>query len=93
MRYGRNWAVKLIVNKKSGEKSDIHLPDYILYRKVKFDPFSRDEFGFFDFLVATAIVGSEQGGTPPGLIVQNDIGNKYSPTLMRTWQTYIAKYP
>ena len=28
------------------------------------------------------VVGSEQGGVRPGLIVQNDIGNKYSPTLI-----------
>ena len=27
------------------------------------------------------VVGSEQGGMRPVLIVQNDIGNKYSPTL------------
>lgn len=28
------------------------------------------------------VVGSEQGGTRPVLIVQNDIGNKYSPTVI-----------
>ena len=28
------------------------------------------------------IVGSEQGGIRPVLIVQNDIGNKYSPTVI-----------
>ena len=27
------------------------------------------------------VVGSEQGGVRPVLIVQNDIGNKYSPTV------------
>ena len=27
------------------------------------------------------VVGSEQGGMRPVLIVQNDIGNKYSPTV------------
>ena len=26
--------------------------------------------------------GSEQGGTRPVLIIQNDIGNKYSPTVI-----------
>ena len=28
------------------------------------------------------VVGSEQGGTRPVLIVQNDVGNKYSPTVI-----------
>ena len=28
------------------------------------------------------MVGSEQGGIRPILIVQNDIGNKYSPTVI-----------
>lgn len=28
------------------------------------------------------VVGSEQGGIRPVLIVQNDIGNRYSPTLL-----------
>ncbi|MDP4145076.1 MAG: type II toxin-antitoxin system PemK/MazF family toxin [Bacillota bacterium] len=28
------------------------------------------------------VVGSEQGGIRPVIIVQNDIGNKYSPTVI-----------
>ena len=28
------------------------------------------------------VVGSEQGGLRPILIIQNDIGNKYSPTVI-----------
>lgn len=28
------------------------------------------------------VIGSEQGGLRPVLIVQNDIGNKYSPTVI-----------
>lgn len=28
------------------------------------------------------VVGSEQGGTRPVLVVQNDIGNRYSPTVI-----------
>ena len=28
------------------------------------------------------VVGSEQGGVRPILVVQNDIGNKYSPTVI-----------
>ena len=28
------------------------------------------------------VVGSEQGGTRPVLIIQNDVGNKFSPTVI-----------
>lgn len=28
------------------------------------------------------VVGSEQGGVRPVLIVQNDVGNRYSPTVI-----------
>lgn len=42
------------------------------------------------------VVGSEQGGIRPILIVQNDIGNKYSPTIIAsaiTSQLTKAKLP
>lgn len=42
------------------------------------------------------VVGSEQGGVRPILIVQNDIGNKYSPTVIAaaiTSQINKAKLP
>ena len=42
------------------------------------------------------VVGSEQGGTRPVLIVQNDMGNKHSPTVIAaaiTSQTNTAKLP
>lgn len=28
------------------------------------------------------VVGSEQGGTRPILVIQNDVGNRYSPTVI-----------
>ena len=34
------------------------------------------------FADLSPVVGSEQGGQRPVLIVQNDIGNKYSPTVI-----------
>lgn len=34
------------------------------------------------FADLSPVVGSEQGGVRPVLIVQNDIGNKYSPTVI-----------
>lgn len=42
------------------------------------------------------VVGSEQGGTRPVLIVQNDVGNKYSPTVIAaaiTSQKYKTQLP
>lgn len=34
------------------------------------------------FADLSPVIGSEQGGFRPVLIVQNDIGNKYSPTVI-----------
>lgn len=34
------------------------------------------------FADLSPVVGSEQGGTRPVLILQNDIGNRYSPTTI-----------
>ena len=28
------------------------------------------------------VVGSEQGGIRPVLVIQNDVGNKFSPTII-----------
>lgn len=42
------------------------------------------------------VVGSEQGGTRPVLIVQNDIGNRFSPTVIAaaiTSQKYKTALP
>ena len=42
------------------------------------------------------VVGSEQGGVRPVLIIQNDVGNKHSPTVICaaiTSQIHKAKLP
>ncbi len=42
------------------------------------------------------VVGSEQGGVRPVLIVQNDVGNRYSPTVIAaaiTSQRFKTKLP
>ena len=42
------------------------------------------------------VIGSEQGGVRPVLIIQNDVGNKYSPTVIAaaiTSQQDKAKLP
>lgn len=48
------------------------------------------------FADLSPVVGSEQGGVRPVLVVQNDVGNKYSPTIIVaavTSQTSKAKLP
>lgn len=43
------------------------------------DEFKRGELYYADL---SPVVGSEQGGVRPVLIVQNNVGNKYSPTVI-----------
>ena len=57
------------------------------------DDIKRGELYYADL---SPVVGSEQGGVRPVLIVQNDIGNKYSPTVIAaaiTSQINKAKLP
>ena len=54
---------------------------------------SRGELYYADL---SPVVGSEQGGVRPILVVQNDVGNKYSPTIIAaaiTSQINKAKLP
>lgn len=56
-------------------------------------PVRRGEIYYADL---SPVVGSEQGGVRPVLIVQNDVGNKYSPTVIAaaiTSQKEKAKLP
>ena len=39
------------------------------------------------------VIGSEQGGIRPVLIIQNDVGNKHSPTVICAAITSKAKLP
>ena len=43
------------------------------------DTIHRGEIYYADL---SPVVGSEQGGVRPVLIIQNDVGNKYSPTVI-----------
>jgi len=48
------------------------------------------------FADLSPVIGSEQGGTRPVLIIQNDIGNRFSPTVIIaaiTAQIQKAKLP
>lgn len=53
----------------------------------------RGEIYFADL---SPVIGSEQGGVRPVLVVQNDVGNKFSPTIIAaaiTSQLEKAKLP
>ena len=57
------------------------------------DSIKRGEVFYADL---SPVVGSEQGGVRPVLIVQNDVGNQHSPTVIAaaiTSQTNKAKLP
>ena len=43
------------------------------------NPVRRGEIYYADL---SPVVGSEQGGVRPVLIIQNDVGNRYSPTVI-----------
>lgn len=38
--------------------------------------------GYIFFADLSPVVGSEQGGVRPVLVIQNDVGNRYSPTVV-----------
>ena len=38
--------------------------------------------GEISYAELNPVVGSEQGGTRPVLVIQNDIGNQFSPTTI-----------
>lgn len=48
-------------------------------RSVRIMTVKRGDIFYADL---SPVVGSEQGGVRPVLIVQNDVGNKYSPTVI-----------
>lgn len=61
--------------------------------RVKFVSVKRGDIFYADL---SPVVGSEQGGIRPVLIIQNDIGNKFSPTVIAaaiTSQSDKAKLP
>ena len=51
-------------------------------------PIRRGDIYYADL---TPVVGSEQGGIRPVLIIQNDVGNRHSPTVIAAAITGYAK--
>ena len=62
-------------------------------KKIKVEQIRRGDIYYADL---SPVVGSEQGGIRPVLIVQNDVGNKHSPTVIAaaiTSQTNKTRLP
>ncbi len=60
---------------------------YIYYLRERIGFFKRGKVmnvkrGELYYADLSPVVGSEQGGIRPVLVVQNDVGNKYSPTII-----------
>lgn len=51
----------------------------LYYRRVNRVIVKRGDVFYADL---SPVIGSEQGGVRPVLVVQNDVGNKYSPTII-----------
>ncbi len=51
----------------------------IINREMKFLVVKRGDIYYADL---RPVIGSEQGGIRPVLIIQNDMGNRYSPTVI-----------
>lgn len=80
---------------KTANKGNNHIVDIprILLNGVFVLTVHRGEIYYADL---SPVVGSEQGGLRPVLIVQNDVGNKHSPTVIAaaiTSQREKAKLP
>ena len=70
--------VFLDFNEETTLKAAQSIPDYC-DRSVKIWNIKRGDIYFADL---RPVVGSEQGGIRPVLIIQNDMGNKHSPTVI-----------
>lgn len=73
---------------KVGKNKDVNF-----IRESDFVNIRRGDIYYADL---SPVVGSEQGGIRPVLIVQNDVGNKYSPTVIAaaiTSQQFKTKMP
>ncbi len=106
MRYDETKSEPELESEPESEKDTARRYQSLGPKKVKGCVCAADsEKGVLDVIVKkgdlffadlSPVVGSEQGGVRPVLVVQNDVGNKYSPTIIVaavTSQTGKAKLP
>ena len=84
-----------IIKRKFGNNIN-RLINRILFIRTNACGVYHDKRGELYYADLSPVVGSEQGGIRPVLVVQNDVGNKYSPTVIAaavTSQINKAKLP
>lgn len=54
----------------------------VIQERPKQQAFIRGGIYLIDFGTKSSVKGSEQSGVRPAVVLQNDIGNKYSPTII-----------
>ena len=77
-RYGINKRQRSII-KQTLKTDGCPAQNHIIYGAFIIIMIKRGELYYADL---SPVVGSEQGGIRPVLVVQNDVGNKYSPTVI-----------
>ena len=78
---GAKSCAPMVSGVKAGCGSDARSHLNLNLRSVNVLVVKRGDIYFADL---SPVVGSEQGGVRPVLIIQNDIGNRYSPTVIAT---------
>ncbi len=78
---GAKSCAPMVSGVKAGCGSDARSHLNLNLRSVNVLVVKRGDIYYADL---SPVVGSEQGGVRPVLIIQNDIGNRYSPTVIAT---------
>ena len=90
-RYGKNNSAAVNIIHLQKEKTFTKSGDYSAGRRCGKTPHAQTERttmnmnvrrGDIYYADLSPVVGSEQGGVRPVLIVQNDVGNRFSPTVI-----------
>lgn len=63
-------------------KENKHGTNYLCNEKKEVYTMTNIRRGDIYYADLSPVIGSEQGGTRPVLIVQNDVGNRHSPTVI-----------
>lgn len=56
--------------------------EYLMHKTLECEAIMNIKRGDIYYADLSPVIGSEQGGVRPVLIVQNDVGNRYSPTVI-----------
>lgn len=78
-----DFSMQILYNSKCQERKTLKSRTYINERRSDMKNVVKSvERGEIYYADLNPVIGSEQGGIRPVLIVQNDMGNRYSPTTI-----------